>query len=153
MEEIKTTSNETICEIKCKYIRLKNVKESKLKHLASYKVTILRSSGLSLSFMRYFYAKTHTETRISSFFFLSLSHSFTCPTLCGIYFLFLSLTTLLFTLRLSRPASRFTPAVPTLVCLQFYSFVTHTLSVCWHYFATPVLTLQCDFHSDYFISN
>lgn len=77
--------------------------KSKLKHLPSYRVKIFQSYGLSVSFMCYFCAKTHTQTRISSFFFLSLS--FTCPTLCGVYFLFLSLTTMLFTLRLS-PHSR-----------------------------------------------
>jgi hypothetical protein len=64
-------------------------------------VKIFHSSGLSVSFMLYFCAETHTQTRISSFFFLSLS--FTCSTLCGVYFLFLSLTTLLFTLHLSLP--------------------------------------------------
>jgi len=83
-------------------VQINTVKESQGKInwnnflLMKWKSSILL---VLLCFMRYFCAETQTQTRISSFFFPSLS--FTCSTLCSVYFLFLSLTTLLFTLRLS----------------------------------------------------
>ena len=105
---------------------------------------IFHSSGFSASFIRYFSAKTHTKAHISSFFFLSLSC--TCPTLCGVYFLFLSVTALLFTSRSSPPARYFTQTSPTFVCLQFYSFITYILSIYRYYFDTAAVALECDLY-------
>lgn len=125
-------------------------RKSKLKHLPSYtpKVKIFHSSGLSVSFMRYFCAETHTHTRISSFFLLvsliHLLHSLWC-----IFSVSFSHNSLIH-LAPFTPARCSTQTVPTLLCLHLYSFITYILSEYGHYFDVPVVSLDCDFHSDFF---